>query len=132
MQDFSAHDVVLRGDPLYLHGGPVCCITEVAEDSKKKTLDYMVCDKDFCDECGDNTYMLKPSLTNGLPFVHSCETIRPEKNKFLFRRREHGKLEVVGGGWQRDVHFETEEGLKKFRVQTCVHRGCEVCENDRP
>lgn len=104
----------------------MCRISETAGEGK--TFDYMVCDRKCCEECGGEEGSEERVLGTGWPFVHSCDTIRGQKKKTLFKphRPAHGSLEITGNRYERDVQLETEEGPKTFRAQICGHAECSV------
>ena len=88
----------------------------------------MVCDKAYCNECGDNENMLMPSICLGWPFVHSSDTVKGAKKATVFQPVKHGSLEITVSGYERYVRSETEEGLKTIRAQVCGYVGCRMCE----
>ena len=111
---------------MYLHGGPVCRISETG--GSRNVFDYMVCDSDFCGLCGENRDMSKPSKTGGWPIVHSSATMREDGVTLFQPPNGHRGLEIVQPNYQRVVRFTTEDGEISVRAQVCGYVGCGTCE----
>lgn len=91
-------------------------------------MDVMTCDTTYCDECGENSDPLKPSLSGGWPFVHSADKVREDQKETVFQPQNHGSLEMMKQGRKRFVRVETEKGGETIRVCVCGYVGCRVCE----
>ncbi|KAK3050106.1 hypothetical protein LTR09_008761 [Extremus antarcticus] len=121
------------GKEVYDHGGQVfrVAMTTSKVDQESgihfREEDFMVCDLEYCLVCkadGDDDLW---SPTEGLPFVHSSDTVRSAGGITRFTPKPRQYELDYGPGYLRRVRFMTESGETSVPARVCGYQGCEVC-----
>ena len=120
----SLHNALIRHSlPIYKHGGQVHRITIHSDQIEA---DFMVCDTSICNNCYESTDPTLPSETEGLPFVHSSDTVMDQKRTY-FQPKPKVHLSGRPKHFQRQVQFKGLHGGVSCWVRVCGNIGCRIC-----
>ena len=121
----SAEDMetsfISQSSAVYKHGGQVHRIQYGDRD-----IDCMVCDANICEHCGGESEASAESVTDGIPFVHSSDTIRPNKVT-VFHPRPKANTGAAKDGYLRSVRFVTLDGVVRWPARVCRYVQCQTC-----
>jgi hypothetical protein len=115
--------LINHASSVYKHGGQVHRVTI---ESDTQEADFMICDTSVCDECSDSADSTSSSKTEGLPFVHSSDTIMDTKRSY-FRPKPKAHSSEIPKIFRRFVQFKGMKGEIGYWVKICGNIGCQVC-----
>jgi hypothetical protein len=121
--DSLRNALMKHSSPIYKRGGQV---HRIIIDSDNIEADFMVCDTSICTDCSKSTDPTLPSETEGLPFVHSSDTVMDQKRTY-FRPNPKVHLSDRPKHFQRHVQFKGIDGDVSCWARICANIGCRVC-----
>ena len=107
---------------VYQHGGDVHRI--MTFDGQEA--DFMICDPKSCAVCDPHANTVRDGGTDGLPFVHSSDTVR-DSGLTYFKPKPRNNVGSAQQGFFRWINFQGLDGAVWGWSRICGHVGCVVC-----